>query len=258
MAKSLSFIMQSFLGDYPGSRSNPEEKFIRAVNSFLELENVDLCELIIVSDGCEITHKIYHELFAENDLIKYAYVSKPKFRMYEKNGNKGKMYRGLPRQIGRELAQGVVTTYFDSDDYLQPKAANILISTWNSALKSGINYNLATTQSWYDNVDGGENPDGDSNVSCDTSNIIEIPKLKGKWHKRFVEGNMANTSSWSISHLSIVSQKWKDVYKEEVGMNEDGAFFWAIHKDQSNHDAHLFSIQEPYYVRCHYPNKWDY
>jgi hypothetical protein len=254
MAKSLSFIMQSFLGDYPGSRTNPREKFIRAVNSFLELENVNMCELIIVSDGCQITHDTYHEMFAENDSIKYAYVSKPKLRMYEEDEAGSKLYRGLPRQIGRELTESVVTTYFDSDDYLQPNAANILISTWNLALKSGKNYNLATTQSWYDSVDGGENPDGDSNVSCDTDNIIEIPKLKGKWHKRFVKGNMANTASMAISHLSSVSQKWKDIYKEEVGMNEDGVFFESIQSTGGK----LFSIQEPYYVRCHYRNKWDY
>ena len=258
MQKSLSFIMQSFLGDYPGSRSNPKQKFIRAVNSFLELENVDKCELIIVSDGCEITHNVYHELFAENEYIKYAYVSKPKFRMYEHDGTRGQMYRGLPRQIGRELAEGVVTTYLDSDDYLQPTAANILISNWHAAINSGEYYNLATTHAWYDSVDGGENPDGDKWVQCDHESVIEIPKLKGKWHKRYVEGNMANSSTWSISHLSVVSQKWKDVNKKETGMNEDGVFFFSIQEDQINHNAHLFSIQQPYYVRCHYPNKWDY
>ena len=250
--------MQSFLGDYPGSRSNSKEKFIRAVNSFLELENVELCELIIVSDGCEITHNIYHELFAENESIKYAYVSKPKVRMYEEDENRGQIYRGLPRQIGRELTDSVVTTYLDSDDYLQPNAANILISSWQAALKSDTYYNLATTQAWYDNVDGGENPDKDPNVQCDHENAIEIPKLKGKWHKRYVKGNMANSATMAISHLSIVSQKWKDVNKKETGMNEDGVFFSSIQKDQINHNAQIFSIQEPYYVRCHYPNKWDY
>jgi hypothetical protein len=258
MGKSLSFIMQSFLGDYPGSRSNSKEKFIRAVNSFLELENVELCELIIVSDGCEITHNIYHELFAENESIKYAYVSKPKVRMYEEDENRGQIYRGLPRQIGRELTDSVVTTYLDSDDYLQPNAANILISSWQAALKSDTYYNLATTQAWYDNVDGGENPDKDPNVQCDHENAIEIPKLKGKWHKRYVKGNMANSATMAISHLSVVSQKWKDVNKKETGMNEDGVFFLSIQKDQINHSAQIFSIQEPYYVRCHYPDKWDY
>ena len=35
----ISVIMQSYLGDYPDSRKNPEEKFIRAVNSFLKQTN---------------------------------------------------------------------------------------------------------------------------------------------------------------------------------------------------------------------------
>ena len=254
MAKSLSFIMQSFLGDYPGARTNSREKFIRAVNSFLELENVKMCELIIVSDGCQITHDTYHEMFAENDSIKYAYVSKPKFRMYEEDEEGSKLYRGLPRQIGRELTESVVTTYLDSDDYLQPNTATILIGNWHEAIKTKKGYIMATTQAWYDNVEGGTNPDNDKSVQCDSEHPIEIEKLKGKWHKRYVEGNLSNTSTWSISHLSSVTQKWKDIKKKEAGLNEDGVFFESIQKTGGS----IFPINTPYYVRCHYANKWDY
>ena len=254
MAKSLSFIMQSFLGDYPGSRTNPREKFIRAVNSFLELENVNMCELIIVSDGCQITHDTYHEMFAENDSIKYAYVSKPKFRMYEEDEEGSKLYRGLPRQIGRELTESVVTTYLDSDDYLQPNAATILIGNWYEAIKTKRGFIMASTQAWYDNVEGGTNPDNDPWVQCDSEHPIEIEKLKGKWHKRYVEGNLSNTSTMSLSHLSSVTQKWKDIKKKEGGLNEDGVFFESIRTTGGS----VFSINTPYYVRCHYANKWDY
>ena len=254
MAKSLSFIMQSFLGDYPGSRTNPREKFIRAVNSFLELENVNMCELIIVSDGCQITHDTYHEMFAENDSIKYAYVSKPKLRMYEEDEEGSKLYRGLPRQIGRELTESVVTTYLDSDDYLQPNAATILISNWHGAIKTEKGFIMATTHAWYDNVEGGTNPENGLNVQCDSEHPIEIEKLKGKWHKRYIEGNLSNTSTWSISHLSSVTQKWKDVKKKGDGLNEDGVFFESIRTTGGS----VFSIETPYYVRCHYANKWDY
>ena len=46
----ISVIMQSYLGEYPGARSNPKYKFVRAVNSFLLQKHPDK-ELIIVSDG---------------------------------------------------------------------------------------------------------------------------------------------------------------------------------------------------------------
>ena len=54
--------MQSYLGDYPGSRTEPERKFVRAVNSFLNQTNKN-SELIIVSDNCKITEKLYKENF---------------------------------------------------------------------------------------------------------------------------------------------------------------------------------------------------
>ena len=47
----ISIIMQSFLGNYPGSRKDPDFKFMRAVKSF-QTQLYKNCELIIVSDDC--------------------------------------------------------------------------------------------------------------------------------------------------------------------------------------------------------------
>ena len=47
----ISIIMQSYLGDYPNARANPEEGFIRAVYSVIN-QTVSNWELIIVADGC--------------------------------------------------------------------------------------------------------------------------------------------------------------------------------------------------------------
>ena len=60
--KKVSVIMASFLGSYPGRSSNPEDKFIRAVKSFIT-QTYENKELIIVSDGCQMTNMLYKNLF---------------------------------------------------------------------------------------------------------------------------------------------------------------------------------------------------
>ena len=53
-----SHIMQAYLGEYPGSRSDSDKKFLRAVYSFIEQDDKN-SELIIVSDGCKIVDELY-------------------------------------------------------------------------------------------------------------------------------------------------------------------------------------------------------
>ena len=56
----ITWIMQSYLGEYEGSRENADKKFIRAVKSFLAINEKDpRTQLVIASDGCEITHKLW-------------------------------------------------------------------------------------------------------------------------------------------------------------------------------------------------------
>jgi hypothetical protein len=120
----ISVIMQSYLGDYPGSRTNPEMKFIRAVNSFLDQTNKN-SELIIVSDNCEITERIYNEEFSNNDRIKFRIYNKDRKKMYSDNNGEIN-YVGEPRQIGLDIAIGYIITYMDSDEdinkYIATKA----------------------------------------------------------------------------------------------------------------------------------------
>lgn len=103
----ISVIMPSYLGKYPGSRKDPENKFIRAVESFL-LNKINEKELIIVSDGCDITNRIYKDRFEQYDFIKLVQVEKRKAT-----------WPGELRECGRSLAKYDWITYLDTDDIYQ-------------------------------------------------------------------------------------------------------------------------------------------
>jgi hypothetical protein len=132
----ISVIMQAFLGDYPGARTKPKEKFIRAVNSFLAQYHQEK-ELVIVSDGCEITKKMYELFFSDKEEIKFCYLhrdlEKEKSMYAEDNGLI--YYRGTPREVGRAIATGELITYFDSDDVMLPNRLSDLNEFWKTVPK---------------------------------------------------------------------------------------------------------------------------
>jgi glycosyltransferase involved in cell wall biosynthesis len=99
----ISVIMPSYLGNYNGAASNREYKFERAVNSFLNQEYQDK-ELIIVSDGCEITKDIVNKKY-NNELIKLIKIDKQV------------LFSGYVRDVGLKIAKGDIITYLDTDDY---------------------------------------------------------------------------------------------------------------------------------------------
>ena len=99
----ISVIMASFLGEYPSSAKNRESKFIRSVNSFINQTHQDK-ELIIVSDGCDITKKLYQENFSNNPQIKCLQL------------NKQPLFSGVIRDSGIREATGDIISYLDTDD----------------------------------------------------------------------------------------------------------------------------------------------
>lgn len=100
--------MASYLGDYPGRASEPEKKFARAVKSFLTQTYEDK-ELIIVSDGCDVTERLYEFNFKKYDNIKLVRIEKQP------------IYSGDCRNAGLEIASGEVITYLDNDDLIGKK-----------------------------------------------------------------------------------------------------------------------------------------
>lgn len=240
----ISVIMQVYLGEYPGSRSDSDKKFLRAIQSFIDQTDVD-SELIIVSDGCMITHDLYYKFYKGNSRIKYVYVDKDTPNMYE---GENKYYRGIPRQIGRSMATGEITTYMDSDDYLMPTAIESIKKHWNLFDKDIIGlYN----SSWIDNhvmVDKVEIM-GETNKCI--GNPFNIDALGSKWIQRgMTSPNLILSSTWSMIHRSDFESKWED----SIGpVSEDVLFSSKLQKTKK-----VGVINIPYYVRCHYSNLWDY
>lgn len=235
----VSFVMQAFLGDYPGARTNPVDKFHRVINTILNNKNI---ELIIVSDGCELVHSEIQE-YLNDSRVKYAFVSKSKERMYE--GNPGDLfYRGVPRQVGLELSTGDVVTYVDSDDIVLPNASAIIA---NEFYKTNLKYMF--NSSWFDHVDGTlyhkrietHYVKPESSFRLGENKFIKVGVLDGFIHY----------APWLQSHVRDIKTKWKDVKGRE---SEDIVFGRALTEEVGNNAK---VIDSPYYVRCHLKNYFD-
>ena len=128
MKVELSVIMPSFLGEYDGCASDRENKFIRAVHSFLENSLYDK-ELIVIGDNCEITDKLLNEYF-QHELN----IGRIKFHQFRK---KQKVFSGSLRSKGIELALGDYICYLDTDDII---GKNHLSSIFNQVKTQSLDW----------------------------------------------------------------------------------------------------------------------
>lgn len=240
----ISIVMQSYLGDYPGSRIDAVNKFRRAVKSF-QNQLYKNCELIIVSDGCSKTHQIYTREFKNDPSIKFILVDKKDtLNMYQLNEDGQKYYRGFPRRVGVGAATGELITYMDSDDFLLPEFTFTLVLMYNinTEMKWWIN------SKWYDN----EAANWEDSQEILASNHIEdreIEGLSGKWTVTSVKPGMAVMAPWLLMHKSDCNVKWRDT----IGTSEDSDFNKRLRTEYK--DGMVFD--RPIYVRCHYRDLWD-
>ena len=241
----ISIIMQAYLGEYNGSRSNSIEKFIRAVESFNQ-QIYKNCELIIVADGCINTFNTYMAKYQSNPNIKIAYVDKKGVgKMYDDVTEDKKFYRGLPRQIGLEMATGEIVTYMDSDDFLMPKFTLSILSSYN--MKPDADWYI--NRSWYDNIEADWEKESVF-ASYDRSKAVKIDGIPSKWVATKLKDRLIILSPWLLTHKRNLNIKWRDT----IGNSEDVDFNTRMRLEYKNG----FIYETPTYVRCHYTNQWDY
>lgn len=107
----ISVVMASYLSPYKGGATNRVEKFHRAVRSFL---NQGVGELIIVSDGCDIT--VEESKKYNNENIKVYRIEKQQ------------PFSGKVRQYGIEQSTFDWVCYLDTDDEFSANHLNSIIS----------------------------------------------------------------------------------------------------------------------------------
>ena len=113
----VSIIMPSFLGNYEGAATDREEKFIRAVNSCLD-NDYKYKELVIVSDGCEITNNVVMQKFKEQ-----LFLSQIKLVKLPKQP----LFSGNVRSAGLANATGNYIMYLDTDDMFSQKHISTVV-----------------------------------------------------------------------------------------------------------------------------------
>ena len=104
MEPGISIIMPAYLGEYQGSRTRADVKFIRAVIFFLKQEYSNK-ELIIVSDGDKKVNELYDELWKNEKEVKLIKCEKVEAR-----------WPGILREVGRSYASNEWIGYLDTDD----------------------------------------------------------------------------------------------------------------------------------------------
>lgn len=245
-----SVIMQSYLGEYPGSRKDPERKFIRAVFSFLNQTHQDK-ELIIVSDGCKITEKLYYNNLSKlSNLIKFHYLDSDDAKMYDEISGE-KIYKGSAKKIGCEIATGEIISYLDSDDIILKNRLSEIDSAWNfngkDAIYGGCNSLIHPITDIHNYIEymGEKN----NKFSIEIEKIKEYGIDQIFFHRKHAY-NIYYTPTVFHTHRSNIDIKWED----SIGVNEDYLFFDKI---WNKYEARCFKINTSSYIVCHSSGKWD-
>lgn len=275
----LSIIMQSYLGDYPGARSKPEEKFIRAVYSVIAQTSRNW-ELIIIADGCEITKRLYNTYFKNYKNIKFKMVEKPEeSKMYMSSNAGVKFYRGTPRKEGVKIATGDWICYLDSDDMILRDAVDTILNQIRRAEdmklnKTGLELRYIFNECIIENLTLMQIEDLieakiESSKELERehkreriSDPFEIEGLEGIWISvKTVFREKRDKKVLPISTAQFLHKRgwpeWEWGDTESDGISEDNAFIKPITL-KGEEAKHAGLLQLHYYVRCHMKGVWDF
>jgi glycosyltransferase involved in cell wall biosynthesis len=196
----ISVIMPSFLGEYSGSRKNPEDKFKRAIQSFKN-QSHNKKELIIISDGCEITNEIYEKNYSNDPVITIVKVEKRKEK-----------WPGELREVGRSISKYNWITYLDTDDYilkdhLEIISKNIKDLKGNETvifnMKQGLPILNEGNDLYYKYLGMGKDElKNFSEKIKPTEGLGKIAWAKSK--------NNDHVGTWQITHHKYISTRWKN------------------------------------------------
>lgn len=221
----ISVIMISYLGDYPGSRKNPEQKFLRAVDSFInQTIGSENSELVIVSDGCELTNRLYDKHY--NSQSNIILIKQPKAR--------SGIFPGSYRQVGINQAKFNYITYLDSDDFLMEyrleRAYNKIKDSDRVIVLDNV-YNIPDVRDSYGNIKFGR--------------FIEEIKINDK---TFIKVKV----NWISSTFQMIHNKETGVYWKDGPRGEDFIFADSLYR---KHKINPKNIGEEIggYVVCHHP-----
>lgn len=175
--------MASFLGEYSlnvsgkniFSASERPKRFTRAVYSFIK-NKYENKELIICSDGCDITNRIYNTAFKDIENIKLVELEKKED------------FSGEVRQSGLEVATGDYICYLDSDDTIGDEhIANLAhqIKDKNGAYIDWVYYN------------------------------DYIRNNQGFLLERNVEPELGKIGTSSFAHKRNINLQWQDGYNHD-------------------------------------------
>ena len=245
MKTKISIIMQSYLADYPGSRSNPEYKFIRAVYSIIG-QTANNWELVIISDGCTITESLYKKYFSNYRNIIFERINKHAGSdMQEKHERIKYRIPGSPMARGLELASGDWITYFGSDDFLVKNAVSTLtqnievLTQQTPELRYIVNKSRVEHSSWDAEKSGL--------YSVDLKNI-KIEGVPSIWNVLTLKNSISVSNSMLIHKRGYPEHMWSD--EGDYAIPRDTIYFRKILRDQSQ-QQYIRYIKNPYYVRCH-------
>lgn len=244
--------MQSHLGDYEGSRINPEMKLERAINSFLN-QTYNNSELILIADNCKKTEEIYNNKFSNDERIKFQSINDNSKKMYHHSSD-GVFFRGYPRQKGLETSTGDIIAYLDSDDFITSDYLEHLARLWSQNNK----YFWFSNTCWWENHSILDfQPNGYFNYfeNLDQKNVKKIQGLDSLWILSNVKTGKLIMSPALISHRKDCNAVWQDyLQKDSSDFSEDMIFIQSL----MNTHGKGARISVPGYVRCHLKKFWDF